>query len=197
MQVEGIRQIYSDIQKALVAMSRTPANYWGEFILDIPIGIFLIYQGLQLSGTHLLAEALVVAVGLFFFSFFEYLFHRWIFHGSIRIMTQGHAAHHQNPLGYDALPFFLPGLLVLVLLGLFRLVMPFNFALLLAGAVDSGYIIYGLSHYLIHHKRFHSPRLRHWARNHLIHHYHADKNFGVTSPLWDVLFKTRYISKTG
>jgi len=192
MQVNGVRQIYSDVQKALLAMSHTPANYWGEFVLDIPLGMLLVYLGWQRSGNHFLSAAPVVAVGLFFFSFFEYVFHRWIFHGSIQIMTEGHAAHHQNPLGYDALPFFLPGLLILGLLGLFSLVLPLNYAQLLAGAVAAGYVIYGLSHYLIHHKRFHYPLSQRWARQHMIHHYHPDRNFGVTSPLWDFLLNTRY-----
>jgi sterol desaturase/sphingolipid hydroxylase (fatty acid hydroxylase superfamily) len=33
---------------------------------------------------------------------------------------------------------------------------------------------------------------RHWSAHHLIHHRHADANFGVTTPVWDVLLGTRY-----
>lgn len=197
MQSNRLRQLFANIQNALLTISRTPANYWGEFFLDIPFGFFLIFQGLRHPETQPLTAVLVVASGLFSFSFFEYLIHRWVFHGSIRIMAEGHSAHHQDPLGYDALPFFLPALLILVLLGLFSLVMPFNYAQLLGGGVAFGYVGYGLGHYLIHHKRFHRPLPQQWAQHHLSHHYRADKNFGVTTPLWDILFKTRYVNKEG
>jgi sterol desaturase/sphingolipid hydroxylase (fatty acid hydroxylase superfamily) len=26
-----------------------------------------------------------------------------------------------------------------------------------------------------------------------VHHYHPDTNFGVTTPLWDILLRTRYV----
>jgi len=29
-----------------------------------------------------------------------------------------------------------------------------------------------------------------------VHHYHPDSNFGVTTPLWDVLLGTRYVRQT-
>jgi sterol desaturase/sphingolipid hydroxylase (fatty acid hydroxylase superfamily) len=71
--------------------------------------------------------------------------------------------------------------------------MPTGFALLLASAITFGYIIYGLAHFIIHHARFKQPLLRRWAAAHHVHHYHPDSNFGVTTPLWDVLLGTRYV----
>ncbi|MEW5315698.1 MAG: hypothetical protein WDW38_007108 [Sanguina aurantia] len=59
-----------------------------------------------------------------------------------------------------------------------------------------GYIIYGLSHFTIHHVRFKHPLLRRWAGSHHVHHYHPDTNFGLTTPLWDVLLGTRYVRQT-
>ena len=40
--------------------------------------------------------------------------------------------------------------------------------------------------------RFQNVFIRHWAANHYIHHQHIDKNFGVTTPLWDIVLRTRY-----
>ena len=36
---------------------------------------------------------------------------------------------------------------------------------------------------------------RRWAANHHIHHYHPDRNFGVSTPLWDIVLGTRHVSK--
>jgi|GEM_PF-1550916 sterol desaturase/sphingolipid hydroxylase (fatty acid hydroxylase superfamily) len=35
-------------------------------------------------------------------------------------------------------------------------------------------------------------RAKHWSSHHLIHHRHTDANFGVTTPVWDVLLGMRY-----
>ena len=73
--------------------------------------------------------------------------------------------------------------------------MPLAFAALLTGAMTMGYVAYGLSHFIMHHRRFTTPWLRRWAAHHHIHHHHPDKNFGVTTKLWDVLFRTRYVQR--
>jgi sterol desaturase/sphingolipid hydroxylase (fatty acid hydroxylase superfamily) len=193
MQGQVIRRLWDAALNCIVKMSRTPANYWGEFVLDIPLGILLTFEGLRHHGTHPTAVFLTILIGLFIFSFFEYFFHRWLFHGSVRLMVEGHRAHHENPLGYDALPFFLPALLLMGLVGIFVLLMPVSYAFLLAGALAFGYVTYGLSHFIIHHTRFRPGLARRWAANHHIHHYHPDTNFGVTTPLWDILLATRFV----
>ena len=179
----------------ILKMSRTRVNYWGEFALDIPFGIFLVVIGLRRHDTHPAAAGVTLLFGLFLFSFIEYFFHRWVFHGSIRLMAQGHRAHHENPLDYSSLPFFLPALLLAGLAGIFGLLMPLGYAFLLTGAIALGYVTYGLSHFIIHHVRFRSHLVRRWAANHHIHHYHPDTNFGVTTPLWDMVFATRFVRR--
>jgi len=193
MQGHTIRRPFDAALDCILKMSKTPANYWGEFVLDIPVGILLTFEGLRHDDTHPTAVFITILIGLFLFSFFEYFFHRWLFHGSMRLMVEGHHAHHENPLGYDALPFFLPALLLLGLIGVFVLLMPVSYAFLLAGAVAFSYDIYGLSHFIIHHTRFRRRMARNWAANHHIHHHHPDTNFGVTTPLWDILLNTRFV----
>ncbi len=193
MQGRAIGRLFDAALDCLLKMSRTPANYWGEFALDIPVGILLVFEGLRHYATHPPAVVFTILFGLFLFSFCEYFFHRWLFHGSIRLIVEGHRAHHENPLGYDALPFFLPSLLLVGLVGIFVLLMPVGYAFLLAGAMAFGYVTYGLSHFIIHHTRFRRPLARNWAAHHHIHHYHPDTNFGVTTPLWDILLTTRYV----
>jgi sterol desaturase/sphingolipid hydroxylase (fatty acid hydroxylase superfamily) len=178
---------------SIVRMSSTPTNYWVEVGVDLTLCILLVVEGCRLHTGGALSALLAVALGLFAFSFVEYFFHRWMFHTRIPLFAQGHRMHHERPLGYDSLPFFLPGAVLLVLTGLVVLIVPTGFALLMMGSVTLGYIAYGLSHFTIHHVRFKHPLLRRWAGAHHVHHYHPDTNFGVTTPLWDVLLGTRYV----
>ena len=178
---------------SIVRMSSTQTNYWVEVGVDVTLGLLLIVEGWRLHAGGPLTALLAIALGLFAFSFVEYFFHRWMFHTRIPLFEQGHRMHHEQPLGYDSLPFFLPGAVLLILTGLCMLVIPTGFAYLMMGSVTFGYIAYGLSHFTIHHVRFKHPLLRRWAGAHHVHHYHPDSNFGVTTPLWDVLLGTRYV----
>lgn len=178
---------------AIVRMSSTRTNYWAELGVDTTLGLLLVVEGWRLHAGSPLTALLAVGLGLFAFSFIEYFFHRWMFHTRVPLFEQGHRTHHEQPLGYDSLPFFLPAVVLLALAGLFALIMPTGFALLMAGAITFGYIIYGMSHFIIHHVRFKHPWLRRWAGAHHVHHYHPDSNFGLTTPLWDVLLGTRYV----
>jgi len=178
---------------SIVRMSSTQTNYWVEVAVDVTLGLLLIDEGWRLHAGGPLTALLAIALGLFAFSFVEYFFHRWMFHTRIPLFEQGHRMHHERPLGYDSLPFFLPGAVLLILTGLCMLVVPAGFALLMMGSVTFGYIAYGLSHFTIHHVRFKHPLLRRWAGAHHVHHYHPESNFGVTTPLWDVLLGTRYV----
>ena len=173
-------------------LSKTPLNYWAEFAVDIPFGALLIFADLRNNELDSFSFVLTILLGLFLFSFIEYSFHRWLFHGSMKIMARGHRAHHENPLSYDSLPFFLPALILMVLAGLFLLFMPVKYAFLLTGIICLSYVTYGLSHFTIHHHRFHDVLARNWAANHHIHHHHVNTNFGVTTPLCDIVFGTRY-----
>jgi sterol desaturase/sphingolipid hydroxylase (fatty acid hydroxylase superfamily) len=187
-----IRRLFDVVLSFILNMSKTRANYWGEFAVDIPLGIVLILAGLCYHDLNPLAVFLTIVFGMFIFSFFEYFVHRWLFHGSVRIMAEGHCAHHLNPMGYDSLPFFLPAMVLLILTGIFVLLMPPENAFLLTGTITFDYAIYGLSHFAIHHVHFQRSWAKHWSAHHLIHHRNPANNFGVTTPLWDVLLGTRF-----
>lgn len=177
----------------IARLSSTRANYWAEVVLDAVLGIALLVVGARLGAGGVPGVALAVALGLFVFSFIEYFFHRWMFHTHIPLFEQGHRKHHENPLGYDSLPFFLPAMVLVVLTALLGAVLPTGFALVLMGAVTIGYVCYGLSHFAIHHLRFKQAWLRRWAGAHQIHHFHPETNFGVTTLFWDDVLGTRYV----
>lgn len=183
--------------EAMGRMSATTANTRASLVADITTPIALSAAAFARHTVHALPAFLTVSIGLLLFTLVEYVFHRWIFHGtrSLKEFEEGHARHHRDPLGDDALPFFLPPAILLILAGLFWVVVPAGYALLLAASIGFGYASYGLGHFVIHNVRFRNPIGRSWAARHHIHHHHPDRNFGVTTPLWDIVLGTRYVSK--
>lgn len=184
--------IAGSVAKSMAWLSTTRTNYWAEYGLDMSLAVALVYVGWRHNSGGIGMLVLAAALGFLGFSFTEYCFHRWIFHTRIPLFADGHHKHHEDPLGYDALPFFLPALLSLGLTGLFSLVLPESFACFMMAATTFGYVVYGLSHFIIHHVRFRNRMLMRWAAVHHIHHHHADRNYGVTTPLWDYILNTRY-----
>jgi len=181
--------------QVLQRISTTRANSRIGLAADIAVSFVLLSAGIGRHDLHPTAGVQAIILGLVVFSLVEYCFHRWLFHGPVRVLEQSHRKHHQMPLAFDALPFFLPPLGMLVAAAVLALVLPTSFALLLSGGLAAGYAAYGLSHTIIHNVRFRHSLPRRWAARHHIHHHHANANFGVTTPLWDILLGTRYVSK--
>lgn len=180
------------IAHPLARLSTSHFNLRAGLLSDALISVALIAAGVWHGGMRWLPAAITVLCGLFAFTFIEYAAHRWLFHGNTGPFEAGHARHHLDPLGYDALPFFMPPLFMCALGALFTLFLPVGYALLLAGVIAAGYAAYGSSHVVIHVHRFKSPSMRRWAGFHNIHHYHPGTNFGVTTGIWDFILGTRY-----
>jgi sterol desaturase/sphingolipid hydroxylase (fatty acid hydroxylase superfamily) len=54
-----------------------------------------------------------------------------------------------------------------------------------------GYVVYDTLHYAVHHFSLHSPVLLYLKKHHYRHHYNdSTKDFGVSSPAWDVIMGT-------
>ena len=194
LKTRSIGTLFDSFAQSVERMSETRGNYMAGLGLDMAISAVLSFEGLRRTEGRLAEACLTLLCGLLLFTLVEYCFHRWLFHGSVPFLEPGHRRHHDNPQGYDSMPFFLAPIGVLALTGLFMALLPMNYALLLAGGLSAGYATYGLSHCVIHYMRFRHPVARRWAASHHIHHHHPDKNFGVTTPLWDILLGTRYVS---
>jgi sterol desaturase/sphingolipid hydroxylase (fatty acid hydroxylase superfamily) len=177
----------------LARLSVTKFNARMGMALDLGVSLVLLAVGLSSNTFGISIAVFTVLAGLFAFSLVEYVFHRWLFHGHANSARDGHDKHHADPHGYDALPFFLPPLGMLVLTALFASMAPWSIAFLLSGSLAAGYAAYGVAHMIIHATRFRTRFAVRWAANHHIHHNHPECNFGVTSPLWDVVLGTRYV----
>lgn len=123
-------------------------------------------------------------MGLLAWTLFEYISHRFIGHWRDRLCE-----HHVWPRDYRVGPSWFS---VFVLLVLFWTVCSALGQLYFAAGFSIGYNVYAVTHYFLHH----GPAPRWWLtrkllRNHNVHHFIDDSsNFGVTSPLWDIVFRT-------
>ena len=140
--------------------------------------------------------------GIATWTFVEYVIHRWFMHAELgpAIASRGHLNHHRQPTQRPlASPLSLAatvavGLLVFCPIGAWLAVQAgaawFTGALVgLAGIAT--YVVYERVHF---HAHFHPAHTRYarWQRRRHLHHHATDGtvNFGVTSPVWDVVFRT-------
>ena len=167
----------------------TPILLWGPVV----VYCFLSYPSLVLA-----------VAGLCVWSLSEYLLHRFIFHFKPRSPFQArvafliHGIHHEDPEDARRLlmPPFAAVVLALIFYGLFTailgavLVKPFFAGFLV------GYLCYDYTHFAVH---FMKPRwkfLKTLKQNHMLHHFATPGlRYGVSSTLWDYVFRTRPASK--
>ena len=174
-----------------------PLVIWGMYT---PILIFLPYYSINNLNFTGLQVLLTFLSGIIFWSFMEYVLHRFLFHyhpeseKGKRINYVLHGNHHEYPRDKERL--FMPAVPSLIIAAAF-----FVFFFLVLGNIAFpffpgfmlGYLLYGSMHYGIHAM---SPPFK-WMkglwRNHHLHHYkNTDMGFGVSSTLWDHAFGTMF-----
>ena len=167
------------------------------YSMYLPVIGFLLYYGAAYKGLGVLHEAWVFIVGALGWSLFEYVMHRKLFHMIVesprarKFVYTMHGVHHEFPRDRERL--FMPPvpsiIISAVLFSLFYLAMGIHAFAFFPGFLF-GYLLYGSMHYAIH--AFAPPKfLKALWRNHHLHHYKAEnKGFGVSSVLWDVVFRT-------
>jgi len=169
-------------------------------VLAVFVPVMIIAMAISLlQQTGLLLSASLFVAGLLFWSLFEYVMHRKVFHfqphgeWQSRLQFIMHGVHHQYPHDKDRLvmPITVSIPLAALLLGIFYLLFGQLAWGFFSGFV-AGYLAYDMMHYAIHHaKRFDQPFLQEIRRHHLAHHFRdTRKGFGVSSPLWDAVFRT-------
>ncbi len=166
-------------------------------IIFVPVVFYSLYMAQMYSGP--VYRVMLFGAGLLFWTLTEYLLHREIFHlvpNSIwgkRLHFIMHGVHHDYPNDSRRLvmaPAISIPLSVLFFL-LFRVVFGTKYCYPFFAGFISGYLCYDMMHYAIHHFPMRSKIGNYLRRHHLRHHYmDADINYGVSSPVWDVVFKT-------
>jgi sterol desaturase/sphingolipid hydroxylase (fatty acid hydroxylase superfamily) len=163
----------------------------------VPLGMFLVWRATADLGAW--ATAALYLGGLFIWSFAEYWVHRGSFHhepdtrAQLAFVYLVHGVHHTYP--DDSRRWMMPLSVSLPILGLLYLIaraVPGGFGPPLFAGFMHGYLTYDLVHYYVHRGRVPGRIGRYLRKYHMIHHYaKPDRHFGVSSPLWDLVFRTR------
>jgi 4-hydroxysphinganine ceramide fatty acyl 2-hydroxylase len=167
----------------------------------VPIVFICLYRSIFIFQNNLLLVPGLIVLGLFLWTFTEYFLHRFIFHHEPksalgkRIHFITHGVHHDYP--NDTKRLVMVPSISLPLCVFFYTVFYF---LLGKNYVDAyfvgyviGYLFYDMTHYAIHHANFKSKFWLAIKQHHMRHHYVEPENgFGVSTFLWDYIFKTNF-----
>ncbi|MEO6548953.1 MAG: sterol desaturase family protein [Ferruginibacter sp.] len=170
-----------------------------------PIIVFMIYYSVYKIEMTALHTSIVFIGGMVFWSFFEYIIHRYAFHfvteneKTIKFVYLLHGNHHEYPRDRQRL-FMPPVPSLLLAIAVFSIVYFIAFLVGIAGSVFAffpgfmlGYLMYGTMHYAIHAWNPPFKWMKPLWRNHHLHHYkQQERGFGVSSTLWDHVFGTMF-----
>jgi sterol desaturase/sphingolipid hydroxylase (fatty acid hydroxylase superfamily) len=127
----------------------------------------------------------------------EYLLHRYVFHldeyfpAMKRLPYMLHGVHHDHP-GDEERLFMppVPGFMIAVIMFGFWFLFIGQYAFAFMAGISNGYLLYSFVHYRIHSQPANPLFHKAWA-HHAKHHFkYPDKAFGVSSPIWDIIFGT-------
>lgn len=167
-------------------------------LIYVPVIVLLVGLGLK-DGQRVVEVALLAVGGLALWTLTEYWLHRKLFHWQPdhplgrRMHFIIHGVHHDHP--NDKLRLVMPPgasiPLALLFFGLFYLAFGAPAAFPLFAGFLVGYLTYDYMHYYLHHfvprgglgKRLREQHMRHHFQDHRF-------GYGVSSPIWDVVFRT-------
>lgn len=177
-------------------------------VIWLPFAAYMLISGINQSvqqSKSLWFVPVAFVTGMFVWTFVEYLLHRFLFHlpphgvKQERLVYLFHGIHHHQPQCKTRLvmPPALSIPLGAIFYGLFYLVLAVVFhspdwVRPMISGFTIGYLIYDLTHYATHHFPMRSGVLKYLKRYHMMHHYKSpEERFGVSSPLWDIVFNTK------
>ncbi|MEZ4298662.1 MAG: sterol desaturase family protein [Polyangiaceae bacterium] len=168
------------------------------FIFWLPVVFYLGYRALT-NGAAVAPFAGLVLAGILVWTLAEYILHRYVFHYSgprpwqRRMNFIIHGVHHDYPSDPDRLVMPLGASIPMgvVFYILFRVIAGPVYCDPFFIGFGVGYLAYDGIHYAVHHFRM-TSRIGKWLkRYHMIHHHTGvDAKWGVSSPLWDYIFRT-------
>ena len=168
-------------------------------VLFIPLVVFLIYTSATANGLATLPIVGLFGLGVFLWTFLEYVLHRFVFHyvpktgWGKRLHFMMHGVHHDYPS--DATRLVMAPAISIPLAIFFYLTFWLIFGSTYVNAIFAGtmfgYVVYDTIHYATHHFKL-NRGLGKWLRQyHLRHHFQDETTrYGVSSPIWDFVFGT-------
>ncbi|HEY8784682.1 MAG TPA: sterol desaturase family protein [Mucilaginibacter sp.] len=196
---ESVRMFKNDFLERL-----SKVHFTVPLFIFVPVIAFCFYKDFQNAIGFITFFELFI-LGLFVWTFVEYIMHRYVFHympedkpWAQRIHFIFHGVHHDYPS--DAKRLVLPPSVSIPLATafyfLFNAILPANAIFGFFPGFILGYLIYDLSHYAIHHFNFKGNIWKKIKQHHMLHHYQdPEKGYGVSSPLWDKIFGSDFTKK--
>lgn len=193
---KGQAQLFDN--KFLEALTKgSPQLSWG---IHLPILIFCFYYGYKNYDMPLGTMFMIFFGAIIFWTFFEYIAHRFIFHlisespKMQRFAYVMHGNHHHYPR--DRQRLFMPPvpslIIVAALFGIFYLIMG-KYAFAFYPGFVLGWLMYASMHYMIHAMAPPFKFMKPLWRNHHLHHYKDEAlGFGVSNTFWDKVFGTMF-----
>ncbi|MDB5007047.1 MAG: fatty acid hydroxylase [Mucilaginibacter sp.] len=197
---ESVRMFKSDLFENL-----SKVHFTVPLFIFVPVIIFCAYKALFQIPIGIVTFIELFFLGLFVWTFVEYIMHRFVFHymppdkpWAMRLHFIFHGVHHDYPS--DAKRLVLPPSVSIPLAAgfyfLFNAILPANYVFGFFPGFILGYLIYDISHYAIHHFNFKGNIWKKIKQHHMLHHYQdPGKGYGVSSPLWDKIFRSDFIKK--
>ena len=196
---ESTRLFQSSFMEAL-----SKVHWTVPLFIYIPVNTFLFYWGTKDGGYTIGSLMMWLIIGLVTWTIVEYILHRFIFHYyptsdfGKKIHFIFHGVHHDYPR--DRLRLVMPPSVSIPLATLFFLIfslfVPAPQLYVFFGAFLTGYLIYDMFHYAIHHVELKGKLWNVLKTHHLKHHYNdPTKGFGVSSPIWDVIVGSNFDEK--
>jgi sterol desaturase/sphingolipid hydroxylase (fatty acid hydroxylase superfamily) len=180
-----MRPDYAQLPRVF-ALSRL--SYYLDFALAPAAALALILIEVTRDGATW-STAIGVASGILLWALAEYLIHRVAFHGPLRRL---HDVHHHRPAAYIGVASWGTSAAFAVLWGALAL----SAGAAIADSLTAGVLLGYLAYIAIHDRMHHGDRAR-FGRYvafmfalHAGHHRGGHFNFGVTSPLLDIVFRT-------
>lgn len=162
-----------------------------EFLADFFLVPFFIMGMMHYNNSDFITVAMELVFGMFSWTLYEYLLHRFVLHGT-GVFARQHHDHHQRPRELIANQPWMTAILTLLTCLVLSLTFGYNFASAYTSGVLWGYLLYSAVHVNMHHgdvSTF-SGYFRTLYGHHIGHHRGGRVNYGVTVRLWDRLFRT-------
>ncbi|MBS1933427.1 MAG: sterol desaturase family protein [Bacteroidetes bacterium] len=174
-----------------------PLVIWGMYL---PVIAYMLYHSSVALGFNATYIVSIFFAGMFFWTFFEYIMHRFVFHWvaesqrARKVVYVMHGNHHEYPRDRERL--FMPPvpsiILASIIFSLQYLVLR-EYSFMFFPGFLLGYLMYGSMHYAIHAWNPPFKWMKPLWRNHHLHHYKNEhQGYGVSTTIWDRVFGTMF-----
>lgn len=195
---ESTRMFKNDLLENL-----SKVHFTVPLFIYIPVISYLSF--LSITGNSVLHYLGFLVLGFAVWTAAEYVLHRFVFHfvpkssWGLRLHFIFHGVHHDYPRDKKRLVMppsaSIPMALILYFLFSLFFTVKANLYGFFAGFLI-GYLMYDMMHYAMHHYNFKSGLMKRIKQHHMLHHYSdPDKGYGVSSALWDKIFRSDFPNK--